>query len=375
MNEATASPYALALALALAWDRRPEALAYFKRVAPPTLDDYALEWQTRAALWAQDWKLVAQLDRRRCPTVSARSPAGATGRRAPPKKRTTRTRAPALRIRADRRQLLLRHGRGATGSAGRAASGKAGQGQRRSSSRSSTCRRWCARANCCAPTCATPRRSNGRRATTMLSETARHTGRASGRALGLVRPGDRHGDAAAHLQRLRAALSAPVRSRSARSLAQLTGLHARADLRRDAPGKPVSQRRRLVRRRARPAADASGNRASHGDDVEAAATQAPTICSIRDSTCRSVRPICATLVDRFDGQTVVALAGYNAGPRAAARWLPDESIEPDVWIENIPVQRDAQLRAAHSLAQRGVRLAAHRRSAERPTPGWRASRR
>ena len=42
------------------------------------------------------------------------------------------------------------------------------------------------------------------------------------------------------------------------------------------------------------------------------------------------------LVDRFDGQTVVALAGYNAGARAAARWLPAESIEPDVWIENIP---------------------------------------
>jgi soluble lytic murein transglycosylase len=42
------------------------------------------------------------------------------------------------------------------------------------------------------------------------------------------------------------------------------------------------------------------------------------------------------LIDRFSGQTVVALAGYNAGPRAAARWLPPQSVEPDVWIENIP---------------------------------------
>jgi soluble lytic murein transglycosylase len=42
------------------------------------------------------------------------------------------------------------------------------------------------------------------------------------------------------------------------------------------------------------------------------------------------------LIDRFRGQTVVALAGYNAGPRAAARWLPPQSVEPDVWIENIP---------------------------------------
>jgi soluble lytic murein transglycosylase len=43
-----------------------------------------------------------------------------------------------------------------------------------------------------------------------------------------------------------------------------------------------------------------------------------------------------TLVDKFDGQVVVALAGYNAGPKAAARWLPENSLEPDVWIENIP---------------------------------------
>jgi soluble lytic murein transglycosylase len=43
-----------------------------------------------------------------------------------------------------------------------------------------------------------------------------------------------------------------------------------------------------------------------------------------------------TLLDQFDGQTPVALAGYNAGPAAAARWLPGESTDSDVWIENIP---------------------------------------
>ena len=43
------------------------------------------------------------------------------------------------------------------------------------------------------------------------------------------------------------------------------------------------------------------------------------------------------LLDRFDGQLPVALAGYNAGPNAAARWLPaDQPVDADVWIENIP---------------------------------------
>ncbi len=43
-----------------------------------------------------------------------------------------------------------------------------------------------------------------------------------------------------------------------------------------------------------------------------------------------------TLLDRFEGQLPVALAGYNAGPNAAARWLPEQTMDADVWIENIP---------------------------------------
>jgi soluble lytic murein transglycosylase len=47
-----------ALALGLAWDRRPEALEYFARVGAADMDDYALTWQARAALWAEDWVLA-----------------------------------------------------------------------------------------------------------------------------------------------------------------------------------------------------------------------------------------------------------------------------------------------------------------------------
>jgi soluble lytic murein transglycosylase len=42
------------------------------------------------------------------------------------------------------------------------------------------------------------------------------------------------------------------------------------------------------------------------------------------------------LLDQFDGQIPIALAGYNAGPNAVIRWLPPEPLDADVWIENIP---------------------------------------
>src|SRR6185437_4838392 len=59
LNRENASPYALALALGLAWNRDPSALEYFDQVAPADLDETALEWWARAALWAKDWKTAA----------------------------------------------------------------------------------------------------------------------------------------------------------------------------------------------------------------------------------------------------------------------------------------------------------------------------
>lgn len=42
------------------------------------------------------------------------------------------------------------------------------------------------------------------------------------------------------------------------------------------------------------------------------------------------------LMDRAGGQAHLAIAGYNAGPAAARRWLPAAPMETDVWVENIP---------------------------------------
>jgi soluble lytic murein transglycosylase len=42
------------------------------------------------------------------------------------------------------------------------------------------------------------------------------------------------------------------------------------------------------------------------------------------------------LLARARGQWPVAIAGYNAGPAAARRWLAPSPVETDVWVENIP---------------------------------------
>jgi soluble lytic murein transglycosylase len=40
--------------------------------------------------------------------------------------------------------------------------------------------------------------------------------------------------------------------------------------------------------------------------------------------------------DKYHGEMALALAAYNAGPSAVVRWLPDQTTDADVWIENIP---------------------------------------
>ena len=55
-----ASPFALATALPLAWRRDARAEDFFGRVGTHDLDDTALEWRARAAMWAGNWPLVSQ---------------------------------------------------------------------------------------------------------------------------------------------------------------------------------------------------------------------------------------------------------------------------------------------------------------------------
>ncbi|MCP3869136.1 MAG: transglycosylase SLT domain-containing protein [Gammaproteobacteria bacterium] len=42
------------------------------------------------------------------------------------------------------------------------------------------------------------------------------------------------------------------------------------------------------------------------------------------------------VLDQLDNNVVLATAAYNAGPHRVRRWLPDETIPADVWVDTIP---------------------------------------
>ena len=42
------------------------------------------------------------------------------------------------------------------------------------------------------------------------------------------------------------------------------------------------------------------------------------------------------LLNQFNGHYALALAAYNAGPNRVKKWLPDEAVPADIWIETIP---------------------------------------
>jgi soluble lytic murein transglycosylase len=327
-----ASPYALALALALSWDRRPESLAYFKRVQPRDFDDVALEWQARAALWAQDWGLVAR-------AVAAMSDE---------QRKTARWRYWMARaIEHDdpklARQLfesvLVDDNYYSAMSAARLDRPVVPHPEKLVLDDVQLAQIGqlpaLVRARELILTDLRPLAlAEWQHGTEMLSETARR------QAIHLAVSWDWYDQAIATATQQRVfndyeLLYPRPFDAEVRSAARLTKLETdliysvmrqeslyRADAASSAGALGLLQ---LLPETARRTAQRWNRPRPRGDDLFDPAINVPLgAAQLR------------LLVDRFGGQTAVALAGYNAGPNAAARWLPGEAIESDIWIENIP---------------------------------------
>lgn len=333
LTEQTASRYALSLALALSWDRRPQALAYFNRVLPEDFDDVAREWQVRAALWAGDWKLVGNTiasmsDQQRGLARWRYWAARAAERSGEPQlarqlyesvliddnfysimaaARLDRTITPhpeklvvdqeqlermeQLPAMVRSRELLLSDMRG-------------------------------------------PANSEWSFGFDQLTDTGRT------QAIHLAARWGWYDQAIATASQQRvfndyALLYPQPYDAEVLSAAKLSGLAPQLIY-------GVMRQESLYRRDAVSSAGARGLLQMLPETARRTATQWRRP---RPSTEDLFNPVInvqlgashlRTLVDRFGGQTLVALAGYNAGPNAAARWLPSESLDPDVWIENIP---------------------------------------
>ena len=333
LSAAEASPYALSLALALAWDRRPEALDYFKRVRADDLDDSAKEWLARAAIWNDQWKLATdsitsmsdanrklarwrywaaraaehkedralaqQLYESVLPddnfySVMAAARLGRTVTPHPEKivvdevQMTTLSKVPTL-IRA--RELFWVGMRSEAGVEWSSASRQLDESAKKQSINLAARWGWYEQA----------------------IAVAAQLGVFNDYALLYPQPFNDAVLAASQLSGLSVDLIYSVlRQESLYRTDAVSPAGARGLL-------------QLMPETARRTARAYDQARPEPDDL-----------FDPDINVRLGAAQLKTMVDRFGGQTVVALAGYNAGPNAAARWLPDRTIEADVWIENIP---------------------------------------
>ena len=328
-----ASPYALALAMALAWDRDPTALEYFDLVTPTDLNDGAFEWWARAALLAGKWNLASTVIARMSETArktarwrywAARSAAELHDAREAKRiyeslladdnyysamastrlKRAVTPHPQALPIDAGllgtiegvpalerARELFLCGMRPESLAEWRFGFATLPEGGKRQAVHMAAKWGWYEQAIAVAATLGVffdyallyPRPFEAE-----VNAAARDAKLPPDLVYGVVRQES--------LYRADA-----VSSAGAQGLMQLTPETAR----------------RTARNLKRPAP-------AGADLFDPAVNTALGAAHVRE------------LLDRFDGQLPVALAGYNAGVNAATRWLPQAKLDADIWIENIP---------------------------------------
>jgi soluble lytic murein transglycosylase len=333
LTEETASPYALSLALALSWDRRPEALTYFKRVLPNEFDDSAREWHARAALWAGDWKLASNIiaampDQQRTLARWRYWAARAAEKTGDPKL-----------ARQLYESVLLDDNFYSIMSAARLDRPVAPHPEKlvRDQPQIERTEELPAMVRARELLMSDMRREAGSEwsfAVEQLSSEART------QAIHLAARWGWYEQAIATASQQRVfndyeLLYPQPYDAEVLTAAKLTGLPAQLIY-------SVMRQESLYRRDAMSSAGARGLLQMLPETARSTARKWNRPRPSADDLFNPVVnvPLGAanlrSLVDRFGGQTLVALAGYNAGPNAAARWMPTESLDPDIWIENIP---------------------------------------
>ncbi|HLF09956.1 MAG TPA: transglycosylase SLT domain-containing protein [Gammaproteobacteria bacterium] len=328
-----ASQLALGLALGLTWDRRPEALALFQRIAANDLDDYALTWQARAALWAGDWQQAEQS----IGTMSAEQREQARWRYWAA--RTAQERGYAELARQLYRSVLSSDNYYSASAAARLGERAKPHPELLQHDAeqllAASSRPGFIRARelllCQLPAAATSE---------WLAEFAELAEHERTQVIHLAARWGWHdvSVATATSQSIfydYALLYPRPYEDAVRAAARLTKL--------DSPliyG--VIRQESLFRADAVSPAGAMGLAQLLPETARRIAREwqqpIPQPADLLDPAVnvRLAASHLRTLIDRFDDQLVVALAGYNAGPLAAQRWLPDRPIDSDVWVENIP---------------------------------------
>jgi len=328
-----ASPYALALALPLSWDRRPEALKYFALVDPVDFDEIAFEWRARAALWAKDWSLASRTIASMPDTQRELARWRYWSARAAEIDNT-----PEL-ARQLYRSVLLDDNYYSAMAAARLGEGivprleqlpldrtqlrELGQLPEFVRARELQWSGLRSQAN-----------HEWSRGYESLSEGARS------QAIHLAADWGWYDQAVATATQQRVfndynLLYPRPYDREVHGAARLTALDPKLIY-------GVLRQESLYRADAVSSAGARGLLQLLPETAQSTARLWKQPRPSRDDLLKPQVnvPLGAAqlriLLDRFGGQTPVALAGYNAGPNAAARWLPAESIESDIWIENIP---------------------------------------
>ena len=333
LNPDSASPFALALALALAWDRDSAALQYFDRVAPADLDDPSREWWARAALWTKDWKLAAHV-------IAAMSETN---------QQSARWRYWLARTTEETHDLTE------------------AQSLYEAILPTDNYYSAMAAARLSRPLMPHPEAVPAdKQSLTTLEQTP-----AFARARELLLCGMRP-EAQVEWQYASESLTPEARIQTIRLAADwgwydqavtvATSLHVFNDYSLlyprpyDAEVNAAAHLAQVtpeivygvVRQESLYRLDAVSNAGARGlmqlQPATARSTAhyykrpAPALTDLFDPYVNTALGAARLrmLLDEFDGQIPVALAGYNAGPNAVARWLPAEPIDSDIWIENIP---------------------------------------